>query len=160
MELDFSKFKVHKILNEFCYDLYDEINDTSKYTYEWITGDGNIIYGNNVKHCYKKEGLYKIYLNKINKISFQKNTIEYILKVENNQPYISYSTINNKTNLMCLNGNLNIFPIYYWWYLDNKFIKSGKRIQHKFKKGEHEIKLLILDFYKEYYCYSFKIKID
>lgn len=159
--IPFKDSKCEEYKNEICYNLENNDKDTLV-EYSWNTGDGEIVKGKNIRHCYDKVGIYFIKQIKTDKNN-QSVEKEYYLKVEANQPNIIYPRIVNKNQdiyLQCLFGDLNYAIKYYWWDLGDNNIKFGKRISYKYsKKGEYTVKLLIIGYSDERMCYSFKIKV-
>jgi len=71
--------------NELCYVFYEDgQTDSTLFSYEWDLGDGTILKGSKVKHCFSNPGSYNIILNVIDEVTGQvlKQQANYKLNVK------------------------------------------------------------------------------
>ncbi len=134
-----------------CYHIVDEklLNvDSLPFKYEWNLGDGTVLHGNEVDHCYKAYGKYTVTLNVIDTTT--KQVFAKVSRVEINcmaedKPYIiTHDTIYANVPFECL-VDLNEFKGFevekIEWELNDGSQFRTKEFTHQFKQtGSYQIK--------------------
>jgi outer membrane protein OmpA-like peptidoglycan-associated protein len=135
----------------FCYHFMDETLaniDSLPIKYEWNLGDGTIVYGNSIDHCFKDYGKYPITLSAIDtatKMVFRKISETEITISRQDKPFIlSHDTIfasvpfEAKAELFAFD-DFEITEIH--WGLSDGSEYTGETLIHTFTEtGYHQIK--------------------
>ncbi len=141
--------------NNFCFTFYDERHqfiDTIEATYQWDFGDGVMIIGKEVKHCFPGPGSYPVKLSIIDDMTgeFIAKQVKYEVELENiDQAYINspdVGTVDKSISFEGVTSDLKGFRITdYFWDLGDGFKPGGPLINTTFKKkGEYIVKLGLL----------------
>lgn len=139
---------------ELCFEFFEEATayvDSVEMIYEWDFGDGVKDTALTVKHCYEKEGIYKVKLHILDKMLGEKYTEEASFDLEVKeffQPIIILPKkvkIGEEFDITVEQGKWKDFTIenYYIDYGDLTVIKNGKLSHQYLIEGEKEIKVLI-----------------
>ncbi len=146
--------------------------DTTIFDFEWELGDGNILFGEEVDHCYEKNGNYNVKLHVYDKLTGKKNenVADAIVHIGTSEGVFFDTPSECKVNevITCKNIAININGFdnskLYWDFGDGSKI-VGDNASYKYKhEGEYFVKLgLISDkgVIKELekYCVYRKIKV-
>ena len=134
----------------YCFHMEEEhllANDSLPLAFEWNLGDGNIVRGKTIDHCYAEEGYYQVSLDLIDTIS---NTRFYsvskgevvIKKLES--PYIIGPTeamVSQDVIFQADGSDISIFQVEeYYWVIDDEIKYSGPEVSTTFDTpGFHTI---------------------
>lgn len=119
----------------------------SPLVYEWDLGDGTILRGESVEHCFKHSGTYKIRLHVRDTLTQQSilDVSETILNIEQfEQPYIlslDSAEQNELTHFYVDSSPIQSFEIdQHYWVVDDKHIFVGDSMKFSFSEpGVHTI---------------------
>lgn len=138
--------------NQYCFAVADSgsiVIDTTSIKYIWDFGDGSKARGENVIHCYKGAGKYKVRLDLIDKTSGKL----FFTKLESNlelndfkQPYIYSNKMSVKGEVVTFDATHSNLPGYrvlsYSWDFRDGDRAYGSTVKHAFKdKGEYLVNL-------------------
>jgi hypothetical protein len=140
--------------NNYCYRFLEENAvkfDTMPFRYEWKFGDGNMLVGPVVEHCYKGPGKYLVQLNVVNLITKEvlyNEKTDTLLITEIEQPYISGPdriNLGQKIKLSADSTNLPGWKISrYYWNFGDETIAIGKEVDKTYlKPGTYNIQLIV-----------------
>lgn len=138
--------------NNYCFTFYDEQHltlDSVPVSYHWDFGDGIILSGKEVKHCFPGPGDYTVKLNIRDELTGNSITkqVNYNVNLEDvEQVYInSYNVglVNKPLSFDGLKSNLKNYRISdYLWNFGEGFKLGGNSMNISFnKKGEHLVSL-------------------
>lgn len=134
----------------FCYHLEDyKIQSIANMplVYEWSLGDGTVLRGQGVDHCYDKVGVYQINLNLIdtttNQVFMNASTTELTIR-EYEQPYIlSNDSVVMNTTMRFFSDDSEIKSFKadkHYWIVDNEFTYQGDTLDYTFTTpGYHTV---------------------
>ena len=139
-------------VNQYCFKFSDEgkIAVDGRYVQlVWDFGDGNTAVGQNVEHCFKGNGAYRIKLNVVDKKSghvvFSK--LSYDLELRDiEQPIILSQASGIAGEPLKFDGLSSNFPgseiLDYTWYFGDGARSEGETLNHSyFEAGEYDVKL-------------------
>ena len=138
--------------NQYCFKFTDEGKITVDARYlqlVWDFGDGNKAVGQNVEHCFKGTGTYRITLNIVDKKSglvvFSKLSYDLDLR-DIEQPIIVSQASGISGDPVKFDGLSSNFPgseiLNYTWYFGDGARSEGEILNHSyFEAGEYEVKL-------------------
>ncbi len=139
--------------NNYCFTFYEEASmdtkDTIAMDYEWRFGDGAVMRGLEVKHCYQTPGKFLVELNVVDKTTGTVffNEVNYEFELKNIVQIYIHSPDTAKTNTEIpfdpTYTNLDSLQIssYYWDFGDGQFSFDEKPNHVYSKEGTYYIKL-------------------
>jgi hypothetical protein len=141
--------------NNFCFTFYDEKHqtmDTIQATYQWDFGDGKIIPGKEVKHCFPGAGNYTVKLSIIDDLTgdFIAKQVVYQVDLENTEQADIHAfdggIAGKPTSFEGVITDLKGVRITnYFWDFGDGFKPGGPLMEKTFKhRGEYMVKLGLL----------------
>ncbi len=142
--------------NNYCYVFFDQtaakLDTATTFVYQWDLGDGTIMPGDTVEHCFAGPGVYIVQMNVVdkltNEVSF--NQASYMLEVEDiEQAYITAPDTTSTGSEITFDGaksylKHNNVTQYYWDFGDG-YHATGQKAVHSFPvAGTYAIKLGII----------------
>jgi hypothetical protein len=138
--------------NDFCFTFYDDKQhdiDTISSTYAWDFGNGRIVKGKEVRHCFSGPGHYTVKLTIMDDFSGKPigNPTTYYVDLENvNQAgivSINPATAGQPLHFTGITRDLTGFtPHEYWWDFGNGFRPGGASTNITFnRKGKYDVRL-------------------
>ncbi len=134
----------------FCYRIEDNKIDSINnlpLVYQWELGDGNILEGKSIEHCYEKPGVYQLHLNLLDTITDQvilsvSSTVLEI--VDYQQPFIlsnDTGVVHSPMVFYSDDSPLSKFKVVkHFWIIDDQVYAEGDSLMHVFKEpGYHTI---------------------
>jgi len=141
--------------NRYCFTFYDEqhkLIDTIPLTYHWDFGDGRIVNGKEVKHCFPGSGKYNVRLSITDELTgtLLSEQVEYDVDLKNIEQAIIISPDNGKVgkpiSFEGVTTDLTGKSITdYLWDFGDGFIPGGPLMNTSFKKkGGYVVRLGLL----------------
>lgn len=134
----------------YCYRIEDTKIDSINnlpLIYQWDLGDGTMLQGKSVEHCYEKPGVYQLHLNLIDTITDQVilNVSSSVLEIqEYQQPFIlanDSGVVNLPMKFYSDDSPLSKFEVAkHFWIVDDKDTFEGDSLIYTFKEsGYHTV---------------------
>lgn len=134
-----------EVNDNFCYDLADEGNiDSTRFKHTWSTGDGTILHGQNVRHCYGDTGTFFISCDLLDSRTGKKDVafISAEINIEINTPTIQTEVKNSLLKLTIDQTYSEVVYNEYYWIVDNN-IYTDPSPSVPIRSGEIEVKLIV-----------------
>jgi len=149
--VEFSNCRITSESN-YCYTFYDKnhhLIDNAPVTYKWDFGDGTILTGKEVSHCFPGPGNYSVMLNIFDDLTDDTIAwhVNHKLKVENiEQAYINSADTVNVGDTISFEGIIRdlrgIGITDYFWDFGDGFKTGGPTMNFTYKnKGEYTVRL-------------------
>lgn len=145
--------------NKYCFMFYDDNvaeNDSVNPRYEWDFGNGNVLTGEKVKHCFPSPGKYSATLTIINQLTGDtiNNPTPFNFELKNiEQVFIHHDTELMAGKTIRFDGLKTNLPGYtitdYVWDFGQGFTERGSSVERTFDKaGEYTVKLGLIGKYE------------
>ena len=139
--------------NDYCYVFFDQtaarLDTAATFMYQWDMGDGTVMPGDTVEHCFEGPGVYIVQLNVVDTLTNEvsRNQASYMLEVEDiEQAYLTAPDTAAVGQQIKFNGSesylkRNQAKQYYWDFGDG-YHAVGLDASHSFRvPGTYRVKL-------------------